>query len=119
MFDLPMDFLRDIQVGFLPDTCTIERATDGTTTGDGTPETFAPLATGVACRVSPLASGANEAIGAGESMRAVNQWTIWLPYGQDVTVEDRIVYQSCKFEIARVGARSYESVREVIAREVT
>lgn len=115
---LPLAYLRTLQTTYLPDSCVIQRATDGTPTGDGTPATWGDLAT-VACRVSPLASGSNEAVGGAQALQAVNQWTIWLPALTDVTVEDRIVYGSRTFEIARVGARSYETVREVIAREVT
>lgn len=114
---LPLAFLRTVQTTYLPDTCTISRATDGTPTGDGTPATWATVAT-VACRVSPLASSATESIGGGQALRSESMWTIWLPALTDVTVEDRIVYGSRTFEIARVGARSYETVREVIAREI-
>ncbi len=116
---LPLDFLRTIQTTYLPDTCTIQRATAGTPTGDGTPATWGTLASGVACRVSPLASSASEGLGGGNMLQAVSMWTIWLPYGQDVTTKDRLVYDGRTFEIARVGARSYETVREVIAREIT
>jgi head-tail adaptor len=116
-FALPINFLRDVQGGLRPDTCTIQRYAE-TSTGDGTTQTWSDLATGVDCRVSPLASGAAEALGADASLQAVAQWTIRLPAGQDVTVKDRIVYGIRTFEVARVGARSYETDRECICREV-
>lgn len=115
---VPVDFLRSLSNQFLPDVCAIQRYTE-TATGDGTSQTWSDLATGVSCRVSPLASGASEALGADASLRAVAQWTIWLPAGTDVTVRDRVVYQGRTFEVARVGARSYEVSRELICREVT
>jgi head-tail adaptor len=114
---VPVDFLRGVQAQFRPDTCTIQRYVE-TSTGDGTTQTWSDLATGVACRVSPLASGAAEALGADASLQAVAQWTIRLPAGQDVTVKDRIVYGTRVFEVARVGARSFETDRECICREV-
>ena len=114
---VPVDFLRDVQAQFRPDVCTIQRYTE-TSTGDGTTQTWSDLATGVACRVSPLASGAGEALGADASLQAVAQWTIRLPPGQDVTGKDRIVYGTRTFDVARVGARSYETDRELICREV-
>lgn len=114
---IPLDFLRSLSAQFYPDTCTIQRATE-TSTGDGTSQSWATLASGVACRVSPLASGASEALGADASLQSVAQWTVWLPAGQDVTVRDRVVFGSRTFEIARVGARSYEVSRECICREV-
>ena len=114
---IPVDYLRSPSNQFLPDTCTISGGTE-TTSGDGTSVTWSDLATGVACRVSPLASGAGEALGADASLQAVAQWTIWLPALQDVTVKDRIIFGSRTFEVARVGARSYETIRELICREV-
>lgn len=114
---VPVDFLRALSNQFLPDLCSIQRYVE-TSTGDGTTQTWSDLATGVDCRVSPLASGAGEALGADASLQAVAQWTIWLQAGQDVTVKDRIVYGTRVFEVARVGARSYETVRECICREV-
>lgn len=115
---LPIASLRALSEQYLPDTCNIQRGTE-TTGGDGTSVSWSDLATGVACRVSPLAESASEALGADASLQAVAQWTIWLPAGQDVTVKDRLVYQGRTFEITRVGARSYEVIRELICREVT
>ena len=114
---IPLEYLRSIQNAYLPDSCVIQRGTE-TSTGDGTSVVWADLAT-VACRVSPLASGANEMLAGGAAIAAVNQWTIWLPALTDVTVKDRIVYSGRTFELSRVGARSYETVREVIAREIS
>lgn len=113
---VPVDFLRALSNQYLPDTCAIQRYTE-TSSGDGTSQSWSTLASGVACRVSPLASGANEALGADQSMQAVAQWVVRLPVGQDVTVKDRIVYGSRTFEVARVGARSYEVSRECLCRE--
>lgn len=114
---LPLAALRTLQEQFLPDTCTVSRGTE-TVTGDGTAVTWAAVATGVPCRVSPLASGSTESLGADASLQAVAQWTVWLPALQDVTVKDRIVYGARTFEAARIGARSYETARELICREV-
>lgn len=114
---IPLDFLRALSNEYLPDTCTISRYTE-TSTGDGTSQSWATVAS-AACRVSPLASGANEALGADQSMQAVSQWTIWLPAGTDVTVKDRVVVGARTFEVNRVGERSYEVSRELICREIT
>lgn len=118
MLDLPLNFLRDLQAQFLPDSCSILRVTE-TSTGDGVSSSWATLASGVACRVSPLAASASEAMGADASLQAVAQWTVWLPAQTDVTVKDRIVYGARTFEIARVGERSFETARELICREIT
>lgn len=114
---VPVDFLRSLSNQYLPDVCSVQRYTE-TITGDGTSTIWADHLTGVACRVSPLASSASEALGADQSLQAVAQWTIWVPAGTDVTVRDRVIYDSRTFEVARVGARSYEVSRELICREV-
>lgn len=114
---VPVDFLRSLQGQYLPDTCVIQRYTSAST-GEGTTQTWADHLTGVACRVTPLASGATESLGADQSLRAVAQWVIWVPAETDVTVRDRVVYGSRTFEVARVGARSYETVRELVCREI-
>jgi head-tail adaptor len=117
---IPLAGLRALASGAfaLPDTCTVQRYTE-TPSGDGTSQSWSNLATGVACRVSPLAASANEALGADQSIQAIAQWTVWVPYGQDVTAKDRVVYGSRTFEVQRVGARSYEVVRELICLEIT
>lgn len=115
---LPVGFLRSLSDQYLPDVCTIQLGTE-TTSGDGTSVAWSTKQANVPCRVSPLASGANEALGGQGAMTAVAQWTVWLPAGTDVTVRDRIAYQGRTFEVARVGARSYEVSRECICREVT
>lgn len=114
---VPVDFLRSLSNQYLPDTCSISRNTP-TQSGDGQADNWSNVATGVACRVSPLASSAQEQLGGAEAITAVSQWTIWLSAGTDVTVRDRIVVGSRTFEVNRVGARSYEVVREVLCREI-
>jgi hypothetical protein len=114
---LPLGMLRTLQEQYLPDVCNVSRGTE-TASGDGTAVTWAAIATGVPCRVSPLASGTGETLGADASLQSVAQWTVWVPAGTDATVKDRIVFGARTFEIARVGARSYETVRELICREV-
>jgi head-tail adaptor len=109
--------LRDLQDQGLPDTCSISRASLSQT-GDGTSATWSNAATGVRCRVSPLASGAGEGLIASGAIAGISQWTIWVPALTDVRIADRIVYGSRSFEVNRVGARSYETVRECLCREI-
>lgn len=114
---IPVGYLRSLSDQFLPDTCTIQQGTE-TASGDGTSTSWTTKQADVPCRVSPLASSAIESLGGQGAMTAVAQWTVWLPAGTDVTVRDRIAYQGRTFEVARVGARSFEVSREVLCREV-
>lgn len=114
---VPVDFLRSLSNQFLPDSCSISRLTE-TPSGDGTSSSWSTVAT-VACRVSPIGSGQNENLGADQSMQAVAQWAVWVPALTDVTVRDRLVVGSRTFEVTRVGARSYEAIRECLCLEVS
>lgn len=117
---IPLGGLRALASGpfALPDTCTIQRYTE-TVTGDGTTQSWSDLATGVACRVSPRGRSARESLGADQSLQAVADWTVWMPPLQDVTPKDRIVVGSRTFEVVIVTARSYETSRAVLCREIT
>jgi Phage head-tail joining protein len=107
--------LRARQNAFLPDRAAIQRYVT-VESGDGGQAVWSDVLTDVPCRVSPLASGVSEAIGAAAGIAAVSQWTIWLVAETDVTERDRIVVGARTFEAQRVGARSYETVREVICQ---
>jgi head-tail adaptor len=109
--------LRRLSNRALPDSADVVRYM-ATNTADGVVQDWQPIATGVPCRVSPIGSGATETIGSAEQVQAINQWTVWLPAETDVTVLDRIVVGSRTFEVGRVGARSYETVRECVTKEV-
>lgn len=102
---------------WLTDTCTIRRGT-GTYDGDGNAETFADLATNVACSLSPTGGG-NESDGPKGGIVAVSRWRIRLPYGQDVKVTDRIVIGLRTFEVNGVDARTFEVRRTVHCTEIT
>lgn len=101
---IPLDGLRNIAGQFRPETAQTGRATD-TSTGDGTSSSWATIAT-VSARLSP-SGGANEGLGADQSMQSVSAWRISLPVGTDVTARDRIVIGARTFEVNGVGERSY------------
>jgi hypothetical protein len=113
---IPLDFLRSVATAFRPDTCTIQRATD-TSSGDGTSQAWATLASGVTCRVSRAGQG-NEQPGATGGIVAVGQRRIKLPAGQDVTTRDRIVTGGVTYEVVDVPRISNEVERMAICREV-
>lgn len=113
---LPMPWLRSVSESFLPQTCAVSRYAE-TNTPDGVEHDWSDIATGIPCRVSPRAGTAAENVGDALSA-AVSEWTVWLPFGTDVTRRDRLVIAAPDgrtFEAFRVGIRSYEAVREVLA----
>jgi hypothetical protein len=116
--------LRARSAAFLPDTATIARYTE-TSTSDGVLHDWVAIGE-AACRVSPLASSGAESAGStGGVMRAVSEWTVWLPALTDVTERDRLTIHATDrtderlFEVARVGQRSYEVIRECLCTLVS
>ena len=90
---------------YLPDTCTIQRATVTQDAMGGIVNTFATLTANVPCRLDePTASQAvsNSEAMIGDAIGAVAQWPMHLPYDQDVTVKDRIVFGANTYEVAEV-----------------
>lgn len=121
---LPMPWLRSLSDAFLPDLLDIARYTE-TSTADGVTQDWTTIVTGVRCRVSPRASTGNEALGPGGAVvRALSPWTVWVPFGTDVTVRDRVTVTGSDrpdgrtFEVARIGERSYEASRELLCELV-
>lgn len=113
---IPLGSLRSLSERFLPDTVSIERLTE-VETGDGSTVTWASVGS-APCRVSPLGSSASERLGGGQALTSDTQWVVWVPFGTDVTVKDRLVALGRRFEVARVGVRSYEVIRECVCREL-
>lgn len=106
-----------------PDACTIERKTVVSDGGGGQTETWAPLAAGVACRISPLkggeaTSGTSDGASAGD--RALDETThvVTMANGQDITEADRIVIGARSYEVLLVRQRGeWELTRRVDVQE--
>lgn len=115
---IPLAGLRARAVRFMTDRAVIARYTE-VSTSDGITQTWATLATDVPCEVWPSGVSAAEAVGAGAQLRALSTWTVRLPYGQDVTVRDRITVGDGRvFEIQRVDRRTYEAARDCVCELV-
>lgn len=113
---LPLDALRRVSNAWLPQTCAVRRYVE-VNTPDGVEQTWSIVASGIACRVSPRAGTAAENVGEAAG-RAVSEWTVWVPWNTDVTERDRLVIDppdARTFEASRVGVRSFEVIREVLA----
>ncbi len=101
----------------LPETCSISRNTPASDGMGGWSESWANLATGVACRLSPAGSTTEGELAA--RLAAESGWVITLPTGQDVTTKDRLSVGTRLFEVVGVLARSWELSRRVVATEVS
>ena len=97
--------MRSTADDYLPDTCTIQRATQGQDALGGISLSWANLATGVACRMdepSANQSLANAEASVNSAVGAVAQWPMHFAYNQDITVKDRVIFGSYTYEVAEV-----------------
>lgn len=115
---IPVDMLRSLQGLFMPDSATIQRYVEESTS-DGVEHVWSDVATEIPCRVSSNASLGMERPGEGAAIRSTSQWVVWLPAFTDVQLVDRIVVtggdrtDGRTFEVSRVDEKSYETARRV------
>lgn len=116
--DTLLDYLRDIQDGYLPDRCDVSRYVESYT-ADGPVQEWQTTLTDIPCRISSRTTTAAEGVGGAAQQRAVSDWLLWLPAETDVTVRDRLVVGARTFEVERVVGESYETARACACSEVT
>lgn len=106
----------------LPDKATIQRKTSVSDGGGGQTESWASLATGVACGIAPVAGGeGGRMIGSSTAGgRVVDETThiVTLPNGQDITEADRVVVNNQVYDVTLVRKRGlWELSRRVEVKE--
>lgn len=106
----------------LPDTATISRKTTANVGGEET-ESWASIATGVACRIAPIGGGEAGA-GGGQSGavggRVVDETThiVTLAAGTDIEEADRVAIDGATYDVTLVRKRgAWELTRRVEVRE--
>ena len=114
-----IDWLRGLQAGFYPATCSISRYTE-TNTPDGVEHAWSTVASDIPCRVDVRQTASLEGAGQGGVIeRSVSAWVLWLPALTDVTERDRVTVGAPDgrvFEVQQVGAKpsSYETTRRLL-----
>jgi head-tail adaptor len=93
--------MRTAANAILPDTCTIQRVTRASDGMGGYTDTWATLASSVACRLDSESINLRE-----ESVQAaifvVDDYTLYLKNDQDITARDRVVLNSITYEVTVV-----------------
>lgn len=105
--------MQATSAGYLPDLCTIQRATQTQDDLGGVVLTWAIFATDVRCRMDePKTGTAEQAIdmAPGTAVKRIMHFG----YSQDVTVKDRVVYGGLTYEVSEVQ----ESASWLISRRV-
>jgi hypothetical protein len=111
--------IRARRLAFMVGRCSVSRYSE-TSTSDGMTAVWSDIASDVPCEIWPSGATAAEGLGASAGLRALSAWTIALPYGQDVTVRDRIIASDGRvFEVARADVRTYEASRDCICELVS
>lgn len=114
--------LSSLNSALLPDTCTIQRRSQASDGMGGQTDTWSNQYTNVACRVG-LPSRIVTRIGAevidAAALTSIADREVVFAAGQDVLVEDRIVYSGQNMEVVAVGAPTSFSVSiRVLAKVV-
>lgn len=103
---------------YLPDTCTVQFATEGQDSMGGASVTYPTSAANVACRMDEPKTGAAETaidLAVGSAVRRIMHFK----YDQTISVKDRVVYGSLTYEVAEVlEAASWLISRRVIVTRV-
>lgn len=114
--------MRGTMAEAFPDTATIQRAAKVSDGGGEFAMGWSDLATGVACRISPLkgGEGGKQAGTATTGDRAVDETThvVTFANGRDITEKDRIVVSGQVYEVTLVRKRGgWELSRRVEVKE--
>ncbi|MDE2100083.1 MAG: hypothetical protein KGL39_22705 [Patescibacteria group bacterium] len=113
--------LSSLNTALLPDTCTIQRRTQASDGMGGQTDTWSNKYTGVACRVG-LPSRVVTRIGAevidAAALTSIADREVVFSAGQDILVEDRIVYSGQTMEVVAVGAPTSFSVSVPVLAKV-
>lgn len=102
----------------LPDTCTIQTATETNTKGS-VAVTFANTYTGVACRLA----WANRAVAErqiGEKLAAISEMVLTVPFDQTVSPSNRVIHGGVTYEVVAVAndMGSWRTVRRVYLKRL-
>jgi SPP1 family predicted phage head-tail adaptor len=92
--------MRDVCEDAFPDTCTIKRNAPNYNGLGGRTNTFTTLASGVACRMTPMSG--DESLFAGAS-RHQALWRLDLPYNTDIRATDRVTIGSATYDVVHVS----------------
>lgn len=112
--------MKVTQIAALPGTCTISGKTEATDSMGGRIETWASVATGVACRLSPMAAmGANVEATVMERFQGRSLWQLTIASTQAITNLQRVTVGSTVYEVVQVrdGAQ-WETARRVILARI-
>ena len=109
--------MQATQASALPGTCSISRRSMATDDQGGYTETWADLATGVACRLVVMRAPTEALVAA--RFANMELWQLTLPVGQDITHNDRVVVSGVTYEVAGINSGGeWETARRVVLARV-
>ena len=109
--------MKAAQVTALPGTCSISRRSMVADTMGGYTETWADLATGVACRLVVMRAPTEALVAA--RFAGMELWQLTLPAAQAITHNDRVVISDVTYEVAGINSGGeWETARRVTLARV-
>jgi head-tail adaptor len=114
---LELSLLRSAQVGYLPDTCTIQTVTRTSDSQGGYTETWADTYTGVLCRLAPQRAGGEQQTG--EQLAALSLWVLTVTQSQALDETMRVVHSSETYEVTNVeDTHSWKTAKRAYLRRL-
>lgn len=116
---LPLASLRARFNRFLEESATVLRSSVADQPDEGGAVTWATIASGVPCMVTPGSAGQETTTGSGDLVY-VSSWSVWLPALTNVAEHDRITVTYAEtaevrtFEVERADVESHEVTREAV-----
>lgn len=105
--------MRALADDFFPDTCTIQTATESVDATGSPTVSWANTYTSVACRLDPI--GNEGEVVNNLALQGRSGWMLNIPYGQAISIEDRVIHSSLTYEVMRVwDTHSYSTIRRAV-----
>lgn len=112
--------MRAAQIAALPGTCTISAKTETSDGMGGRTESWSTVASGVACRLSPMqAMGADVEAVVMEHFQGRSLWQLTIPVTQAISHNNRVTVAGTTYEVVQVrDGGQWETARRVILARV-
>lgn len=116
--DAELTAIRDAADTYLPDSATIQTATQSVGAMGGNANSYANSATGVSCRLDPTTSQAMTEAVRGLRLSADQTMVLNVAYTQTINASDRVIVGGVTYEVVQIlnQSQSYATLTRAIVK---